>query len=129
MVKLRENLRQVESSIDRGKVVLHDEGLRKSYGAIEAVRGVSFDVREGEVFGLLGLNGAGKTTLISMLATLRDPSGGDAQLLGRSIRDEAQAIRHMIGTAPQENALYPSLTAAENLRFFARMYDVPGAES
>jgi ABC-2 type transport system ATP-binding protein len=64
-----------------------------------------------------------------MLATLRDPSGGDAQLLGRSIRDEAQAIRHMIGTAPQENALYPSLTAAENLRFFARMYDVPGAES
>jgi ABC-2 type transport system ATP-binding protein len=118
----------LEPSRDRGKVVLQVDGLRKRYGAIEAVKGVSFDVRQGEVFGLLGLNGAGKTSLISMLATSREPSGGDALLLGHSISKEPRAIRHMIGVAPQENALYPSLTAAENLRFFGRMYDVPASE-
>jgi ABC-2 type transport system ATP-binding protein len=118
----------VEPSSDRGKVVLHVENLSKHYGPIEAVAGVSFDVRQGEVFGLLGLNGAGKTTLISMLATLRHPSGGDALLLGHSIRGNEHALRHMIGVAPQEDALYPMLTAAENLRFFGRIYDVHGVQ-
>jgi ABC-type multidrug transport system ATPase subunit len=113
----RDDLTLVEPARGRGKVVLHVEALRKHYGAIEAVAGVSFELRQGEVFGLLGLNGAGKTTLISMLATLRHPSGGDALLLGHSIRNEWRALRHMIGVAPQENALYPMLTAAENLRF------------
>jgi ABC-2 type transport system ATP-binding protein len=102
--------------------------LRKCYGATEAVTGVSFDVRHGEVFGLIGLNGAGKTTLISMLATERRPSSGDAFLLGRSIRDERQAVRRMIGVAPQELALYPMLTASENLRFFGRIYDIKAPE-
>lgn len=118
----------VEPSDGRPKVVLHVGDLRKHYGTTEAVRGVSFDLRQGEVFGLLGLNGAGKTTLISMLAGLREPSGGDALLLGHSIRNETRAIRHMIGVAPQEDALYPMLSAAENLRFFGRMYDVRGAQ-
>ncbi|MBV8356952.1 MAG: ABC transporter ATP-binding protein [Deltaproteobacteria bacterium] len=118
----------IETSRDRGKVVLHVEDLRKHYGPIEAVAGVSFDLRQGEVFGLLGLNGAGKTTLISMLATLRYPSGGDALLLGHSLRSKGRAIRHMIGVAPQEDALYPMLTGAENLRFFGRIYDVHGVQ-
>ena len=104
------------------------EDLSKRYGAIEALSNVSFDVRHGEVFGLLGLNGAGKTTLISMLATDRCPSAGDALVLGHSIRDEWRAVRQMIGVAPQEIALYSMLTAAENLRFFGRIYDVRGAE-
>jgi len=118
----------VEAKRDQGKVALHVEALSKRYGAIEALAGVSFDVRHGEVFGLLGLNGAGKTTLISMLATERRPSAGDALLLGHSIRDERRAVRQMIGVAPQEIALYQMLTAVENLRFFGHIYDVRGVE-
>jgi linearmycin/streptolysin S transport system ATP-binding protein len=98
--------------------------LSKRYGATEAVAGLSFDVREGEVFGLLGPNGAGKTTTIAMLATERRPSDGDALVFGHSIRREARAVRRMIGVAPQQIALYPMLTAAENLRFFARIYGI-----
>jgi ABC-2 type transport system ATP-binding protein len=99
---------------------VHD--IRKSYGATDAVAGLSFDVREGEVFGLLGPNGAGKTTTIAMLATERSLTGGDAMLFGHSIRNEPGIVRQMIGVAPQDIALYPMLTAAENLRFFGRLY-------
>lgn len=116
----------VEAARDQGKVALRVDALSKRYGAIEAVSGVSFDVREGEIFGLLGLNGAGKTTLISMLATERRPSAGDAMLLGHSAREELRVVRRMIGVAPQEISLYPMLTGAENLRFFGRIYDIRG---
>jgi ABC-2 type transport system ATP-binding protein len=118
----------VGASRDQGKIALRVRGLTMRYGATEAVAGVSFDVRQGEVFGLLGLNGAGKTTLISMIATERPPSDGDALLLGHSIRNERRAVRRMIGVAPQESALYPMLSAAENLRFFGRVYDLRGVE-
>jgi ABC-2 type transport system ATP-binding protein len=118
----------VEAAHDQGKVALRVDALSKRYGAFEAVAGVSFDVRESEIFGLLGLNGAGKTTLISMLATERRPSAGDAILLGHSVREERRAVRRMIGVAPQEIALYPMLTGAENLRFFGRIYDIRGEE-
>ena len=111
-----------------GKIAMRVEGLSKRYGTFDAVAGVSLDICHGEVFGLLGLNGAGKTTLISMLATERRPSAGDAFLLGKSIRDERRAVRQMIGVAPQDIALYPMLTAAENLRFFGRVYGLKGAE-
>jgi ABC-2 type transport system ATP-binding protein len=107
---------------------LRVEGLSKCYGALNAVTGVTFDVRHGEIFGLLGLNGAGKTTLISMLAAERRPSSGDAVLLGLSIRRRRRTVRRMIGVAPQQIALYPMLTAAENLRFFGRIYGVRRAE-
>lgn len=105
-------------------VALRVEALQKRYGEINAVAGVSFDIREGEVFGLLGPNGAGKTSVISILATERAPSGGDATLFGHSIRQEARIVRRMTGVAPQDIAIYPMLTAAENLRFFGSMYDV-----
>ena len=108
-------------------VVLRVDSLQKRYGEIDAVAGVSFDVREGEVFGLLGPNGAGKTTAISILATERAPSGGDAQVLDHSIREEPKLVRRMIGIAPQDTAIYPMLTAAENLRFFGRIYGVSKA--
>ncbi len=118
----------VDNQGERARAVLRIEGLSKSYGAIAAVAGVSFDIREGEVFGLLGLNGAGKTTLISMLATEQRPSAGDAVLLGHSICNERRTVRQMIGVAPQEIALYPMLTTAENLRFMGRIYGIKASE-
>jgi ABC-2 type transport system ATP-binding protein len=99
--------------------------LRKSYGPIEAVAGLSFEINAGEVFGLLGPNGAGKTTTISVLATRLRPSAGDAVIFGHSVRANANAVRRMIGVVSQDVAVYPTLTAAENVRFFGRMYDVP----
>ncbi len=118
----------IKATHEQGKVILRVEAISKHYGSIEAVAGVSFDVRCGEVFGVLGLNGAGKTTLLSMLATERRPSAGDAQLLDHSIRDERRVVRQMIGVAPQEIALYPMLTAAENLYFFGRIYGIGEAK-
>jgi ABC-2 type transport system ATP-binding protein len=115
------------SEIESRAVALRVRGLSKSFSAVEAVAEVSFEIRQSEVFGLLGLNGAGKTTLISMLATDRLPTAGDAFLFDRSIRGEQAAVRHMIGVAPQDVALYPMLTAVENLRFFGRIYGVAGA--
>ncbi len=109
-------------------VALQVEGLSKRYGAVEAVAGLSFYIAQGEVFGLLGPNGAGKTTTIAMLASQRRPSGGDARLFDRSVCKDPRAVRQMIGLAPQEIALYPGLTAAENLRFFGRIYGVNGAQ-
>jgi ABC-2 type transport system ATP-binding protein len=108
-------------------VALRVERLSKRYGAVEAVAGLSFYVAQGEVFGLLGPNGAGKTTTIAMLASQRRPSSGDARLFDRSVSKEPSAVRQMIGLAPQEIALYPGLTATENLRFFGHLYGVRGA--
>src|SRR5262249_47646171 len=99
----------LDAQCEQENVALRVESLGKRYGASEAVAGVSFNVRHGEVFGLLGLNGAGKTTLISMLAGQRRPSSGDAILLDRSVRDEPRLIRRLIGVASQEVALYPLL--------------------
>jgi len=112
----------------QGDFALSVKDLRKRYGATEAVAGLSFDVYEGEIFGLLGPNGAGKTTTISILATQRFPSSGDAILFGHSICREPRVVRQMIGVASQDVALYPMLTAAENLRFFGRLYGVAGVE-
>ena len=104
------------------------EKLHKRYEHVEAVAGLSFEIRQGEVFGLLGPNGAGKTSTISMVATRLRPTSGDAFVFGRSILRDVYAVRQMIGVVPQDIALYPRLTAAENVRFFGRMYGVPKAE-
>jgi ABC-2 type transport system ATP-binding protein len=111
----------------RPQPALRVANISKRYGRVDAVVGLSFDIARGEVFGLLGPNGAGKTTTIAMLATERRPSGGDAIVLGRSVGKEPKAVAGLIGVAPQEVALYPRLTAAENLRFFGRMYGVKSA--
>jgi len=107
---------------------LRVEGLLKRYGEVEAVRGVSFEIHAGEVFGLLGPNGAGKTTTIALITTQRRPSGGDAFVFGKSVRTAAAAVRRLVGFVPQEISLYPELTARENLRFFGRIYGVPTRE-
>jgi ABC-2 type transport system ATP-binding protein len=98
------------------------QGLHKDYGDVYAVRGITFDVQAGEIFSLLGPNGAGKSTTISMLSCLLEPTRGDAWVMGHSIRDEPMAVKASIGVVPQEVALYPDLSAGENLRFWGRMY-------
>ena len=101
-------------------------GLARSFGEVEAVRGVSLHIEEGETVGLLGPNGAGKTTTLSMLATLLEPSAGDADVFGASLRRDAWTVRRLVGLAPQEVSLYPELTGDENLRFFGRLYGLGG---
>jgi len=109
---------------DKKAVALRVVGLSKRYGTINAVSGLSFEIGEGEIFGLLGPNGAGKTTTIAMLATQCRPSSGGATLFGHNACKEQDLVRRMIGLAPQELSLYPTLTAAENLQFFGSIYGV-----
>jgi ABC-2 type transport system ATP-binding protein len=101
--------------------------LHKSFDGTPAVAGVSFAVQPGEIFSLLGPNGAGKTTTISMLCCLLRPDGGDARVLGHSIRDDPQGVKSALGVVPQELALYEDLSARENLNFWGKMYGLRGA--
>jgi ABC-2 type transport system ATP-binding protein len=103
-------------------IVIEVQQLRKSYGARLALDCVTLDVRAGEVVGLLGPNGAGKTTTLSILATLIAPDSGTLRLLGLDACSHQFAIRRRLGFVPQSIALYPSLTAAENLQLFLRVH-------
>src|SRR4030067_679686 len=107
---------------------IHVQNLYKSFGEIQAVQGVSFDVMQGEIFSVLGPNGAGKTTTISMLATLLRPDQGDAFIMGKSIRSDPMGVKAVLGMVPQEIALYEDLSARENLTFWGKMYGLRGAE-
>jgi ABC-2 type transport system ATP-binding protein len=98
--------------------------LRKSYDVVEAVRGVSFEVAAGEVFGFLGPNGAGKTTTINMLCTLARPSAGSARVAGYDIVHERDDVRRHIGLVFQDPTLDGYLTAEQNLRLHAELYGV-----
>jgi ABC-2 type transport system ATP-binding protein len=98
--------------------------LRKSFDAIEAVRGVSFDVAAGEIFGFLGPNGAGKTTTINMLCTLARPSSGSASVAGYDVMRERDDVRRHIGLVFQDQTLDGYLTAEQNLRMHAELYGV-----
>ncbi|MBY0311778.1 MAG: ABC transporter ATP-binding protein [Phycisphaerales bacterium] len=102
--------------------------LRKSFGAVKAVDGLSLEVPRGSVFGFLGPNGAGKTTTISMAVGLLRPDSGSVVLDG-SRNPLDPAARSMIGVSPQAIALYDELTADENLRFFAQLYEMSRSES
>ena len=104
-------------------------GLVKRYGPRVALDGVGFAVEAGEVVGLLGPNGAGKSTALSILATLLAADGGTVEVAGHRLPAAAAAARHMLGFVPQRTAVYPTLTAAENLRFFARMQGLAGRDT
>ncbi|WP_322793921.1 ATP-binding cassette domain-containing protein [Bellilinea sp.] len=108
--------------------ILQVNQLVKRYGDLTAVKGISFEVQEGEIFSLLGPNGAGKTTTISVLSTLFPPSEGDALIAGHSVVREPYAVRRVIGIVPQEIALYEDLTARENLQFWGQLYGLSGRE-
>lgn len=103
-------------------------GLTKSFGAVEAVRGVSFAVARGEVFGLVGADGAGKTTTLRMLCGLVDPDAGEVSVLGLKVKDEPDAVKDRIGYMAQKFGLYGDLTVEENLDFYGDLFGVFGAE-
>jgi ABC-2 type transport system ATP-binding protein len=105
--------------------ILEVQNLVKKYGDFTAVKGVSFNINEGEIFSLLGPNGAGKTTTISMLSTLYEPTAGDATVGGHSVTRDPMAVRNIIGVVPQDLALYEDLTARENI-FWGQMYNLSG---
>jgi len=100
--------------------------LSKKYKERFAVQSLSLSIRQGEVFGLLGVNGAGKTTTIRMLACLTKPTSGEATLLGRNILSEPQAVKEIINLSPQETAVAPNLTVRENLELIAGIYGYNG---
>ncbi len=91
-----------------------------------AVDNISYEIHQGEIFSLLGPNGAGKTTTISMLCGLIKPTSGDARIGGYSVRSDTLAAKRLIGVIPQDIALYPTLTARQNLVFWGQMYDMSG---
>ncbi len=107
--------------------VLSTENLIKVYPGADqpAIDGLTLNVARGSIFGLLGPNGAGKTTTISILCTLLRPTSGTATVLGHDVVRQADAVRYVIGLVPQDIALYSSLTARENLRYFARILRIP----
>ena len=115
------------------QTMVETRNLRKTYSrpdgsTIEAVKGVNLEIRQGEIFSLLGPNGAGKTTMISMISGLVEPTAGDATIGGHSITKEPMAAKRLMGFVPQEIALYPELSARQNLAFFGRMYGLGGKE-
>lgn len=107
--------------------ILEAKELVKNYGETAAVKGISFHIDEGEIFGLLGPNGAGKSTTIAMLSTLYSPTSGAATIGRHSITTAPMAVRQLIGVVPQDLALYEDLTARENLNFWGQMYGMGGS--
>jgi ABC-2 type transport system ATP-binding protein len=105
------------------------EGLSKNFGPLKAVDGVSFEIKEGEIFGFLGPNGAGKTTTISMLTTLLKPSGGRAEIAGLDIHRHPNEVRRVVGVVPQEYTADEDLTGLQNILLCADLYGIPRSNS
>jgi ABC-2 type transport system ATP-binding protein len=111
--------------MNNGKAIFVED-LHKDFGEVYAVQGVDFTVNTGEIFSLLGPNGAGKSTTISMLSCLLRPTRGEAEVMGYSIIREQQQVKEVIGVVPQDIALFPDLSARENLDFWGKMYGLRG---
>ncbi len=115
------------------ETMVETKDLAKTYGnakqgGVQAVKGIDLQIQKGEIFSLLGPNGAGKTTTISMISGLIEPTRGDAFIGGFSITRQPLQAKRLLGVVPQEIALYPTLTARQNLDFFGRMYGIGGKE-
>ncbi|HXE58056.1 MAG TPA: ABC transporter ATP-binding protein [Gemmatimonadales bacterium] len=108
--------------------IIEARELRKAFGDVVAVAGVSFDVGEGELFGLVGPDGAGKTTLLRMLAGVLRPDGGDATVAGVSVARDPEGVKPSLAYMPQRFGLYADLTVRENIEFYADLYQVPRSE-
>ncbi len=119
----------VTGLLDAPVVAIEARELVRRFGAIDAVRGVSFEVAQGETFGFLGPNGAGKSTTISMLCTLAKPTSGVARVAGCDVVTQRAEVRKRIGLVFQATTLDDYLTAQENLRFHAELYGVPRSQT
>ncbi len=108
------------------EAILTVQELHKAYGDVQAVRGISFQVARGEIFGLLGPNGAGKTTTVSILTGLLAPDQGQITMDGISFQKMPREVKSRLGLVPQDLALYPTLSARDNLYFFGRLYGLKG---
>ena len=108
--------------------VIEVKNLKKKFDEITAVDGISFEVKKGEIFGFLGPNGAGKSTTISILATLAEPTSGEARINGFNVMKNRNDVRKSIGLVFQDPSLDDRLTAEENLRFHARLYEISPAD-
>jgi ABC-2 type transport system ATP-binding protein len=131
MIRLRRGKQQLRENnvIDDGNAVALELGaLTKRFGDITAVDNLSFRVKYGEIFGLLGPNGSGKTTTINMISGLSKPSSGEVKVLGYNMADNTRAVHSVLGTVPQETALYEELTAWTNMSVHADLYGVPRSE-
>jgi len=104
------------------------KNLEKMYDGKKGVRGISFEVREGEILGLLGPNGAGKSTTINILATILKEDRGEINILGNDLKKNAKAIKHGIGIVPQDLAIYEEISAEANVCFFASLYGLKGKQ-
>jgi ABC-2 type transport system ATP-binding protein len=125
----------MSTQVDEGTAAAEASGpviavhnLRKTFGSVEAVKDVSFEVEPGQVLGLLGPNGAGKTTTINMISTLLQIDTGEATVGGFDVRTQPDVVRQMIGLAGQSAAVDEKLTARENLELFGRLYKIPRVE-
>lgn len=113
----------------QGQEVVKARGLTKTFGDVVAVDHINFSVKKQECFGLLGPNGAGKTTTIRMAYCFIHPSGGSLEVLGQEVDGVNRSIKARVGVCPQENNLDPDLTVGENLRVFARYFDIVGKKA
>src|SRR5215469_8860231 len=102
--------------------------LCKDFGSLRAVDHLSLTVQQGEIFGLLGPNGSGKTTTINMISGLSVPTSGEVRVMGYDVRHQARQVRRLLGSIPQETALYEELTAWDNMDFHADLFGVPRKE-
>ncbi|MCR4432772.1 MAG: ABC transporter ATP-binding protein [Caldiserica bacterium] len=102
--------------------VLKVEGLKKNYGNLQALKGISFQIQKGEIFALIGPNGAGKSTALRIIATLLSPTEGKVEVLGHDLRKEPEKIREKISYLPEEAGAYRNQRGVEYLRFMANFY-------
>src|SRR5215469_10005239 len=99
--------------------------LTKQFGTLKAVDHLSLEVRQGEIFGLLGPNGSGKTTTINMISGLSRPTSGEVRVMGYDVQHNARRVRQILGSVPQETALYEELSAWTNMDFHADLFGIP----
>jgi ABC-2 type transport system ATP-binding protein len=111
-----------------GMLAIEVRDLCKSFGSFRAVDHLSLQVRQGEIFGLLGPNGSGKTTTINMISGLSRPTSGEVRVMGYDVQHHARRVRQVLGSVPQETALYEELTAWTNMDFHADLFGIPSKE-
>ncbi|WP_243297695.1 ABC transporter ATP-binding protein [Bacillus litorisediminis] len=101
--------------------LINVQDVKKKYGKHESLKGISFSIEKGEVFGLIGPNGAGKSTLLSIMATILQPTAGTIIIDGKDVKKQAKDIRRRLGFVPQDLALWPELTVEENMIFWSKL--------